>query len=206
MSNLSVAQLIAAGAPPTQARTFLEPLSFTCTRFDIDTPARIGAFVAQCLVESAHFTTLEEDLTYRTAERIRIVFPSRVLSLQQAAQFVRKPRELANLVYAGKNGNGNESSGDGWAYRGRGLIQLTGRTNYANAALGLSRPYLEKPELVGLPLDACLTAGWYWYTNRLNYLADAGLTDAITKAINGPAMREASLRRQYSEEAVRAFA
>lgn len=204
---ITVRTLIDAGVPPTQARLFAEPLAIACSRFDIDTPARVAGFIAQCRVESADFTRLEENMRYRTPERLRAVFPSRVRSLADAAVLVRGgPQAIANRVYAGRLGNRDEASGDGWRYRGRGLKQLTGRANYADAAAGLARPYLEQPELVGLPLDACLTAAWYWHTVKANLLADSGQWDAITRAVNGPAMLQADLRRQYADEAVAAFA
>lgn len=203
---ITIGQLVAAGIAPTQARQFAEPLSTACDRFAINTPARIAAFVAQCRVESSNFTTLEEGLSYRSAERIRAVFGHRVPSLQIAALLVRKPQALANAVYAGRNGNGDAMSGDGWRFRGRGCIQLTGRANYFDAAVGLGQPYVDCPELVAEPAHAALTAAWYWHNNKLNALADAGLTDSITKAVNGAAMMHADLRRQYADEGARAFA
>jgi putative chitinase len=203
---ITIAQLIAAGIAPTQARAFADPLSLACARFAINTPARIAAFVAQCRVESAGFTALEEGLYYSTPERIRQIFSSRVATIQDAQALARNPKLLANTVYAGKNGNGDAASGDGWLFRGRGLIQLTGRANYAAAAVGVGRPYLEQPDLVAQPADACMTAAWYWYANKLNPLADSMQTDVITRAVNGRAMLHADLRRQYAEEGARAFA
>ena len=203
---ISVAKLIAAGVPPTQARQYLEPLASACARFDIATPARIAGFLAQCRVESSDFTRLEENLWYTTPERIRQIFPSRVKSMADAARLVRNPKALANCVYAGKIGNGNEASGDGFRFRGRGIKQLTGRANYADAAEGLGRPYLEQPDLVAQPEDACLTAAWFWHNVKANILADSAQWDAITRAVNGPGMLQASLRRQYAEQAVEALA
>ncbi len=203
---ISVATLVAAGVPPTQARLFAEPLAAACARFGITTPARVAGFVAQCRVESADFTRLEENLMYTRPERIREVWPSRVPSLADAAPLARNPQRLANRVYASRLGNGPEASGDGWRYRGRGLKQLTGRANYADAATALGRPYLEQPDLVAMPADACLTAAWYWHTIKGNVLADSAQWDAITRAVNGPGMLQADLRRQYAEQAVAAFA
>jgi len=205
MTTVTVAALIAAGIGPTQARIFAEPLASACRRFDINTPARLGGFIAQCRVESADFTQLEENLSYRTPERIRAVFPTRVRSMAEAAELVRKPQALANRVYSLRLGNGDEASGDGWRYRGRGIKQLTGRANYADAAEALARPYIEHPELVAQPLDACFTAAWFWHQAKCNLLADSAQWDAITRAVNGPAMLLASTRRQYSDEAVAAF-
>ena len=149
---------------------------------------------------------LEESLFYRQPERIRQVFSSRVPSLQLAAQLVRNPQGLANLVYANRLGNGDVPTGDGWRYRGRGLKQLTGRANYTDAAIALNRPYVERPDLVALPEDACLTAAWYWHTAKCNMLADSAQWDAITRAVNGPAMLAKDQRRQFTEDAIEAFA
>lgn len=204
--NISVRTLIAAGVAPTQARQFAEPLAYACGRFDIDTPARLAGFVAQCRVESANFTVLEENLRYRSPEVLDRTFRA-VVGLDDAARLVRLgPQAIANRVYAGRMGNGDEASGDGWRYRGRGLKQLTFRDNYAAAAVALARPYLEQPDLVATPYDACLTAAWYWHTIKGNALADSAQWDAITRAVNGPGMLQADLRRQYAEEAVQAFA
>lgn len=202
---IKVASLVAAGVPPTQARLFAEPLAQACARFQIATPARLAGFVAQCRVESADFTALEEGLWYTTPERIRAVFPSRVPTLADAQRLVRNPQALANRVYAGRLGNGDEASGDGWRYRGRGLKQLTGRSNYADAARALARPYVEQPDLVAQPEDACLTAAWFWHSVKGNILADSAQWDAITRAVNGPAMLLADRRRQYSEQGMEAF-
>lgn len=203
---ITLGRLVAAGVPPTQARWFVEPLAAACARFDIVTPARLAGFIAQCRVESADFTRLEEDLRYRSLERLDEVFRS-VVGLEDAARLIKAgPQAIANRVYAGRLGNGNEASGDGWRYRGRGLKQLTGRDNYADAAEALGRPYLEQPDLVARPEDACLTAAWFWHTNKCNVLADSAQWDMITRVVNGPGMLQKSLRRQYSEEAVAAFA
>lgn len=203
---ISVATLIAAGVAPTQARQFAEPLAAACARFDIVTAPRVAGFVAQCRVESAEFTRLEEDLRYRSPERLDSIFRS-VVGLEDASRLVKAgPQAIANRVYAGRLGNGDEASGDGWRYRGRGLKQLTGRANYADAAEALGRPYLDQPDLVARPDDACLTAAWFWHANKCNILADSAQWDAITRVVNGPGMLQADLRRQYAEEAVRAFA
>jgi putative chitinase len=203
---ITAATLTAAGIAPAMAAKFAVPLAHACARFGINTPARISAFVAQCRVESGGFKQLEEGLTYTTAGRIRDVFPSRVPSITVAAQLIRNPEALANRVYSGRLGNGDEASGDGWRYRGRGLKQLTGRTNYTNAAAALGRPYVEQPDLVAQPDDACLTAAWYWHSAKCNVMADAAQWDLITRAVNGPGMLQADLRAQYSRDGIFAFA
>ena len=203
---ISVASLVAVGIGPTQARQFAPFLATACARFGISTPSRVSAFVAQCRVESAGFTQLEEGLSYSTPERVRQIFPSRVPSLAVAATLVRKPQALANRVYFGRLGNGDEASGDGWRFRGRGLKQLTGRANYTDAAVELGRPYVDHPEWVALPEDASLTAAWYWHTAKCNILADSAQWHAITRAVNGPGMLQAELRAQSSREGIFAFA
>lgn len=206
-AEVTIASLVAAGVGPTQARVFAAPLAAACRRFAITTPARIAAFLAQCRAESQNLTVLEENLYYTRAERIRDVFKRlRGRGLDDIAKLVRNPEALANAAYAGVNGNGDEASGDGWAFRGRGLIQLTGRANYADAAEALDYPYHQFPELAADPGHACLTAAWFWHSNKLNVLADSWQIDAITRAVNGPARMHADLRLQFSEEAVSAFA
>ena len=203
---IDVASLVAAGIGPTQARLFEAPLRAVCERFGIDSPQRQAAFVAQCAHESALFTRLEEGLYYRTAERICAIFRARVPDAASAACLACNPKALANRVYANRNGNRDEASGDGWRYRGRGLIQLTGRSNYARAAQALGRDYVGEPDRVLDPFDACLTAGWFWDSAKLNALADAGRIDDITRAVNGRAMAGAQERRALYATALAAFA
>jgi predicted chitinase len=123
----------------------------------------------------------------------------------EARQFVGRPRELANRVYANRLGNGDESSGDGWRYRGRGLIQLTGRAHYMAAGRALQRPYKERPELVAEPSDACLTAAWYWHARSLNPLADSWMIGEITRRVNGSKMLGMDDRLRRSEMALEAM-
>jgi putative chitinase len=198
--------LIAAGIAPATARLFSAPLAAACERFEINTRARLAGFVAQCRVESRDFTALQEDLTYRDPDRIRRVFPSRVPDLMVAATLVNNPQRLANRVYSLRLGNGDERSGDGWRYRGRGLKQLTGKDNYTDAAEALGRPYVDQPELVAEPQDACLTAAWFWHSNKCNLLADRQEWDSITRVVNGPGMLEKDRRRQLSERGLAALA
>jgi putative chitinase len=203
---IDVARLVAAGVAPTQARAFAEPLRAACALWGIDTPVRVAAFLAQAMHESARLTRLEESLYYTTPERIRAIWPTRVNSLDLAARLTRSPERLANLVYANRNGNGDVNSGDGWAFRGRGIFQLTGRANYTAAQVACNRPWVAEPWRVAEPSDACMSAAWYWHSNALNSLADTMQVDKITRAINGPAMLAAAERRQMTEEAARAFA
>lgn len=206
MHLITVAALVACGVAPAQARTFAEPLAMACERFRIDTRHRVAGFLGQYLVETDNLTAMEEVLYYRSADRIASVFRRlRDRGLNDLAKLARNPRGLGNAAYAGVNGNGNEASGDGWRYRGRGLPHLTGRGNYADAEAGLGRPYLSAPELVALPPDACLTGAWYWHTNHCNMLADTAQWDAITKAVNGAAMMKRAERRSLTDELLQAL-
>lgn len=203
---IEIPKLIAAGVAPTQARIFADPLSAACEQFDITTAERVAAFVAQAVHESAHFTRLEEDLYYKTPERIRAVFSGTVKSLEHAQNLVRNPKGLANVVYANRNGNGPEGSGDGWTFRGRGIFQTTGRGNYARAQQITGQPFVQRPDMLVLPEHACMAAAGYWNDTNCNRLADRDDFDAITRAINGQAMEGANERRQLFALAMEAFA
>jgi putative chitinase len=203
---ISLPVLIAAGVKPTQARAFLPVLQAMLPRWGIDNPARVAGWLGQVVVESAGMTALEEGLHYTTAARLVRVWPSRFPTAAAAAPFVGRPKELANRVYAKRNGNGDEASGDGWRYRGRGLKQLTGRTNYANAARRAQRDYVGNPDLVALPDDAVLTAAIFWADSGANAAADAQDWDRCTRLVNGPAMLQAAERARASRAALRAMA
>lgn len=210
--------LIELGVEPAQARRFDEPLRAAMALHDISTPKRQAAFLAHCVLESARFTRLEENLRYTDPARIARIFRSgfdldrdRVVDPEEiefAKQFVRQPEKLANRAYAGRNGNGDEASGDGWRFRGRGLFQLTGRANYQRAGwgVGLASVYLIRPELVAEPSDACLTAAWFWAAKGCNRMIDAGNFAGTTRAINGPAMLHAEERQALYHEALTAVA
>ncbi len=203
---MTVERLIAAGLTPTAAKAWAVPLEAACDRYGITTANRIGALIGQIMVESAGFTRLEENLFYTSPARLVAVWPSRFgPGKRDPARYVRNPMALANLVYAGKLGNGDEASGDGWRYRGRGLKQLTGRANYAEAAQRIGQPYEARPELVQEPVHAALTAAWFFAARGCIALADAGEWDAITRKVNGPAMLQAAQRRTATLKAVRAF-
>lgn len=167
-----------------RAPQFAAPLTSAMSEFGIDTPLRQAAFLAQIAHESAELSALEERLGYSPA-RIMEVFGRHVSSWADAERLSKSPERLANRVYANRNGNGDEASGDGYRYRGRGLIQLTGRDNYRLAASALHLPLLDKPEQAGDIYAACRSAAWFWFSHGLNALADTGNFLAITKKING---------------------
>lgn len=121
-----------------------------------------------------------ENLNY-SAQGLLKIFP-KYFTQDTVANYARQPEKIANRVYANRLGNGDEASGDGWRNRGRGLFQLTGKDNYAKAGAALGKNYAANPELVALPEDACLTAGWYWNTHNLNTFAD--MPDSWRKVAN----------------------
>lgn len=163
---------------------WLEPLNKTFEKYEINTPTRQAAFIGQCGHESANFKTLEENLNY-SAKGLMATWPSRFPTIEMATQFERNPEKIANKVYGGRADLGNTEDGDGWRFHGRGLIQLTGRSNYTVCGLALDKPFAELPELVLEPENAVLSAGWFWNKRGLNVLADAEDWTTMTKRING---------------------
>ncbi|MGH8383873.1 glycoside hydrolase family 19 protein [Pseudomonas sp.] len=162
------------------AGIFLPALNRAMARYKIDSPVRVAAFLAQVGHESGHLRNLVENLNY-SAEALVRIWPSR-FTAESAAACARQPEKIANTVYSGRMGN--TRPGDGWRYRGRGLIQLTGRSNYAAAGAGLGLPLEEKPELLEHPEHAAMSAAWWWSTHGLNELADAGRFQDIGSVIN----------------------
>src|SRR5437762_14136435 len=135
---------------------------------------RIAAFIAQVAHESADFRSTEENLNY-SWQALRATWPARFPSDAFAQRYHREPERIANLVYAGRHGNGDEASGDGWKYRGRGLIQITFRDNYQAYSQAISDPsIMDDPDRVAEPRDAAVSACWVWKNDGLNELADAG--------------------------------
>ena len=152
--------------------------------YDINTPRRVAAFIAQCSHESGGFKFLSENLNYR-AESLMRVWPKYFKDLSTAQRYAHKPERIANRAYANRMGNGNESSGDGWRFCGRGLIQLTGRDNYQAFADSIETELEDIPHYLATFEGAVQSACWFWETNNLNKWADAGDITILTKKING---------------------
>ena len=162
---------------------WLDPLNSTFDRFDISSPIRQACFIGQVAHESGGFKFLVENLNYR-AEALQKIWPKRFDAAKaQACQ--RNPRMIANVVYSARMGNRDEASDDGWRFRGRGCIQLTGHANYYHAGQALGVDFVLEPDLVATPQYAILTAGWFWDTHKLNQFADARDYKGMTKKING---------------------
>jgi putative chitinase len=155
--------------------------------YEINTPKRVAAFVAQCAHESGGFMVLKENLNYRAASLRKLFpkyFPDDAIA-QRYASMPNKQEAIANRIYANRMGNGPEESGDGYRYCGRGLIQLTGRQNYTWFAASLEITPEEATEYLGTFEGAAQSACWFWETNKLNQWADAGDIVTLTKRING---------------------
>ena len=163
------------------AGVFAPVLNTAMGRYQIVGAKRIAAFIAQVGHESGHLTCLVENLNY-SADALRRNWPSR-FSVELASAVARKPEQIANIAYGNRLGNSGPS--DGWKYRGRGLIQITGKNNYRACGEALGLDLIAEPELLEKPQHACMSAAWFWAINGLNTLADAGRFDVITQRING---------------------
>ena len=169
-------------------------------QFAIVTPARVAGFISQCQHESADFTALSENLNYSAkglAGTFRKYFPSEA----EATPYARKPEKIANRVYANRMGNGAEASGDGYKFRGRGLVQLTGRANYTRCSKDLFGDdcLVQNPDLVCEPEYAVLSACWFWHKNRLNDICDRGDVVLLSKRINGGTLGLADRIHHWNE-------
>ena len=168
MNSEQLAQ--ALNMSPAKAEEWIDAINTTFETFGIETSEQQASFLGQCGHESAGFSVLVENLNYK-AESLCKVWPKRFPSLEMAQPYHRNPEKIANHVYANRMGNGDEDSGDGWAYRGRGLIQLTGRDNYRACGEALGVDLEANPEYVETPMYAALSAGWFWNKNHLNNVA-----------------------------------
>jgi putative chitinase len=161
---------------------WLAPLEETFVKYDISTPVRQACFMGQCAHESGNFKTLQENLNY-SAEGLMKTWSSRFPTKEIADQYARNPAKIAGKVYNGRLGNTSEE--EAAKFLGRGLIQLTGKENYANCGSGIGVDLLSNPTLLLDPRYAALSAGWFWNKKGLNSLADASDLETMTKRING---------------------
>ena len=158
-------------------------------KFGINTSLRLAHFLAQAGHESGGFKLTKESLNY-SADRLKVVF-KKYFTAESAAEYQRKPEKIGNIVYANRMGNGNQASGEGYKFRGRGYIQLTGKENYSAFDKVVEDDILANPELVATKYPL-LSAAWFWSKNNLNTIADQGATDEVvakvTKRVNGGAI------------------
>jgi putative chitinase len=187
----------------------------TCAEFEIDTPQRVAAFIAQTSHESGGYTMLSENLNYKAAT-LAACWPNRFAVLGSdkkpkkdekgkliptavANSIAGKPELIANLCYSGRMGNGPAESGEGWAYRGRGLKQLTGKFNYEKCGRDLGIDLVGNPDLLLEPTYAARSAGWFWKSNSLSTFADKGDLEGMTKRINGGLIGYAERKAKYDK-------
>lgn len=163
---------------------WVDALNETFQRFNILTPLQQASFIGQCGHECGNFKTLEENLNYK-AETLMKLWKTRFPTIEIANEYARNPKKIANKVYASRMGNRDESSGDGFRFRGRGCIQLTGHANYFHAGQACGEDFVMNPDLVATPKYAAMTAGWFWDTHKLNKFADIRDFTMMTKKING---------------------
>jgi putative chitinase len=159
-------------------------LSEILPKYDITTPRRVAGFLAQCGHECADFNTLKENLNY-SAEGLNKVFTKRFPTVESAQPYNRQPEKIANKIYSDRMGNGNEASGDGYKFRGRGAIQLTGRENYTKFADSIGKDVDEAVAYCDTLEGAIESACWFWTTRNLNAKADENDVTGSTKIING---------------------
>ncbi len=197
MITLEVLQAICPKTKKTVLSTYVEPLNVTAEYYEMfSNVKRVAAFLAQIAHESGGFNFVIENLNY-SADGLRKIFGKYFPTQELANEYARKPEKIANRVYANRMKNGDEESGDGFKFRGRGLIQLTGRDNYTrfSEALGISLDetvsYLETPN------GAVVSAGWFWDNNKLNSYCDKDDFIGLTKRINGGTIGLADRKHHY---------
>jgi putative chitinase len=176
---------------------WFEALNANLPTYEINTVERVSAFIAQCAHESGGFKRLKENLNYKW-ESLRRVFPKYFPTDELAQEYAHKQEQIANRVYGGRMGNGDESSGDGFRYCGRGLIQLTGKNNYTKFAESIHMAVEEVPTLLETYDGAVKSACWFWHTNNINQWADVGDILTMTKRINGGVIGLEDRQKHYA--------
>lgn len=194
MIPLTAAQVMrATGSTLANAELYLPFLQGACKAYDITSPKRLAGFLSQIGHESGGMATLTESLNY-SVDGLLNGFGRHRISESDARKYGRSmehpanQQAIANLLYGGEFGRkklGNTEPGDGWRFRGRGLKQLTGRDNYSRCGNAIGENLLTFPDRLLAPVNAALSAAWFWSTNGLNDLADRGDVPAMTKKING---------------------
>ena len=159
-------------------------LNDTFAKFGIATVRQQAAFIGQCAHECGNYKILEENLNYRAATLMKL-WSKRFPTQEIANSYEKNPKKIANMVYSNRMGNRDEASGDGYRFRGRGCIQLTGHSNYFHAGQACGVDFVMNPDLVATPQYAAMTAGWFWSTHGCNPLAENQDWIALTKKING---------------------
>ena len=177
----------------------VEPLNDALAFYEINNPQRIAMFLAQVGHESAGMSVMEENLNY-SAQGLNKIFPKYFIRAgRDANAYAKKPEKIANVVYSNRMGNGDEASGDGYRYRGRGFIQLTGKSNYAAFAEDMEMQLEEVVEWLDTAEGAVWSAAWFWDSRELNKWADKGDIVTVTKKINGGTIGLEDRKSHYAE-------
>lgn len=181
---LQLENLIKAIYPSSKPENYSNELLMTLKTFEINTTLRIAGFISQVLHESGGLKLTEENLNY-SAKGLLTVFKKYFPTEDLANQYARHPEKIANRVYANRMGNGSEQSGDGFKFKGRGLIQLTGKDNYKKCGTDIGVDLIANPSHLTTPMGACISAGWFWNERNLNLDSDRNDILTMTKKING---------------------
>ena len=185
MITLELLQKVCPKTKKEVLETYVAPINKVAKAYGIlDNHKRVAAFLAQIAHESGGFNFTKENLNYN-AKALQSVFKKYYPTEKDAIVHERKPEQIANRVYASRMGNGDEKSGDGWTYRGRGLIQLTGKENYTKFSESIKKPLKEAVDYLETPEGAVESAAWFWNKNKLNELCDKDDFTTLTKRING---------------------
>lgn len=202
MSHITSEQFNTLFPKAKDPSNWVDAINNTCTAHNINTPKRLAAFLAQCGHESGGWTVFQENLNY-SAQGLCVTFKKYFPTLESAQPYARQPQKIANRVYANRMGNGPEPSNDGWLYRGRGPIQLTGRSNYTQFAKDMCDNWenvVANPDQVATDRKiAIMSAIWFWNNNKLNTFADNGDFVTLTKRINGGTNGLADRQHHYEE-------
>jgi len=187
---------------PDSALEWFDPLNEAALAFQINTTKRAAAWLGQLMQESGKFKFLEENLNYSADGLLRVF--QKYFTPAEAMAYARHPQDIANHVYANRMGNSDEASGEGWRYRGRGLIQLTGKSNYTAASQALNYDFIQDPNSLLEPYWAAMSAAWFWADRGCNALADLEDYEGITRKING-GTNGLENRLAFTEEAASAL-
>lgn len=181
---------------------FVDPINKVIEEFEINTPQRLAMFLAQIGHESGGLTKLHENLNYKAA-RLTQIFPKYFRDVDPD-DYANNPEKIANRVYCNRMGNGDEHSGDGYRFRGRGAVQLTGRSNYTSCGEDLEVDLINNPDYLETPEGAIRSAAWFWDQHDLNDWADKGDVVTVTKKINGGTIG-LDERKELYHEALKIF-
>jgi putative chitinase len=195
--TLELLRSICPKTKPEVLTRYVKPLNDTAEYYNLnDNPKRLAAFLAQIAHESGGFNFVMENLNY-SAKGLVGTFKKYFPTEEIAKQYERKPEKIANRVYANRMGNGDENSGDGYKYRGRGLIQLTGKFNYTKFSQSIDLSLDETVKYLETPEGAVASAGWFWDNNKLNRFCDNDDFITLTKRINGGTIGLADRKHHY---------